>query len=343
MLVALSLAGAACAPGSSSPPASSSPTATPAPTAIARVVNPYSVVLDAQGRVLVADGQGKQVLRADATTGDVTLIARGFTFPIDLALDRSGNVYVADVDAYQVKKIGADGSVTPILGTGKKGAGGAVGAPMAVDIGFVYAIQFDANGDLVFLEDNMVRKLALASGTITTIAGSLEKGAAGEGGPAAKAQLNEPHGMRLDRAGNIFVSDTTSHRIIRIDAATGLLTRIAGTTGQSGFAGDGGPATGAKLNEPRHLAFDAAGNLFVADQMNNRVRRVATDGTISTVVGDGTNTFAGDGGPATAAAVRSVWGIAVNSAGDLFVASPPSARVRRVDAKTGVISALTKP
>jgi len=289
------------------------------------------LTLDAQERVIVADGQGKRVVLLDPQTGNGASLASSLVFPIHVAFDRSGGMFLADVDAYQVKKIGANGETTPFLGTGKEGKGGAVGAPLAIDIPWVYAIAFDAKNDMVFIESPVgggsVRKLETATGKITTVA---------EG-------FNEPHGLALDAAGRYIVADTKNHRIVRVDPATGAATTIAGDTARKGFAGDGGQAAAATLDQPRQVSFDKAGNLFFADDATNRVRRIGTDGVITTVAGDGSTNISGDGGPALAAGMRGVWGVVVNGAGDLYIASPPAARVRKVDGKTGVITSVGTP
>ena len=320
--------------GSGGTSAPSGTTAVTTPTAIPtrppniRVANPYSLTLDAQERVIVADGQGKRVVLLDPQSGNGTSLAAGLVFPIHVAFDRGGAMFLADVDAYQVTKIGPSGETTPFLGTGKEGKGGAVGAPLAIDIPWVYGIAFDAKNDMVFIESPVgggsVRKLETATGKITTIA---------EG-------FNEPHGLALDAAGRYIVADTKNHRIVRVDPATGAVTTIAGDKARKGFAGDGGQAAAATLDQPRQVSFDKAGNLYFADDATSRVRRIGKDGVITTIAGDGSTNISGDGGPALAAGMRGVWGVVVNSAGDLYIASPPAARVRKVDAKTGVITSV---
>jgi streptogramin lyase len=320
----LALVLASCAPTVTTTPSSS-----PAPNI--HVANPYSLTLDRQERVIVADGEGHRVVLLDPRTGLGTALASGLIFPIHVAFDRDGGMYVADVDAYQVKKIGPNGATTAILGTGKEGKGGAVGVPTAIDIPWVYALAFDAKNDMVFIESPVgagsVRKLELATGKITTVADG----------------LNEPHGLTLDTQGRYVIADTKNHRIVRVDPATGVMVTIAGTKDAKGSGGDGGPATAATLDQPRQVSYDKAGNLFFADDATNRIRRIATDGTITTVAGNGSTTISGDSGPATAAGMRGAWGVVVNSAGDLFIASPPAARVRTVDAKTGVIASVGSP
>src|SRR3954468_11208617 len=326
---------AACSGGGGATSASAvpsvTPTATPTKAANIRVANPYSLTLDAQERVIVADGQGKRVVLVDPQTGIGTSLASSLVFPIHVAFDRAGAMFLADVDAYQVKRIGPSGETTPSLGTGKEGKGGAVGPPTAVDIPWVYAIAFDAKNDMVFIESPVgggsVRKLETTSGKITTIA---------EG-------FNEPHGLTLDNAGRYIGADTKNPRIVRVDPATGALTTIAGDKDRKGFAGDGGQASTATLDQPRQVSYDKSGNLFFADDGTNRVRGIGTDGVITTVAGDGSTNISGDGGPALTAGMRNVWGVVVNSAGDLFIASPPAARVRKVDAKTGVITSIGTP
>jgi streptogramin lyase len=314
-------------PSPSSTPAS----ATPKPVNI-RVANPYSLTLDAQERVIVADGQGRRVVLIDPATGNGTSLAStGLVFPIHVAFDRSGAMYVADVDAYQVKRIGVNGELTPFLGSGKEGKGGATGAPTSIDIPWVYAIAFDAKDDMVFIESpkgaGSVRKLETATGKITTIA---------EG-------LNEPHGLTLDSAGRYVIADTFNHRIVRVDAATGTTTVLAGSKDRKGSAGDGGPASAATLDQPRQLVYDKVGNLFFADDGSGRVRKIDAAGVITTVAGNGRTATTGDGGPAIEAGMPGVWGVVVSAAGDLYVAAPQSAAVRRIDSKSGMISRLGTP
>ena len=164
--------------------------------------------------------------------------------------------------------------------------------------------------------------------TITTIAGRGSGGFSGDGGPAASAQLYAPRGLAVDAAGNLYVADVANHRVRKV-TPDGLITTVAGT-GQPAFSGDGGPAVSAALDQPMDVAVDRAGNLYIADTGNRRVRKVTPDGLITTVAGTGEDDFSGDGGPATAAAFRWPTGLAVDDAGNLYIADAGSYRVRRV-------------
>lgn len=175
--------------------------------------------------------------------------------------------------------------------------------------------------------------------TITTIAGTGEKGFAGDGGPAAAAVLNGPFDVAFDRAGNLYFSDTFNHRIRRIDGRSGIVTTVAGC-GDSGYGGDGGPAIRAALNEPYGIVLDRAGNLYIADRLNRRVRRVdAADGTIATVAGTGEAAYGGDGGPAAEAGLAEPNGLALDPAETrLYIADVADHRVRVVDLASGRIA-----
>ena len=178
----------------------------------------------------------------------------------------------------------------------------------------------------------------MAAWTITTVAGTGEKGFAGDGGPAAAALLNGPFDVAFDRAGNLYFSDTFNHRIRRIDAASGIVSTIAGN-GEAGHSGDGGPATAAALNEPYGVVVDRAGNVYTADRLNRRVRRIdAASGVIATLAGTGEAASSGDGGPAAQAALAEPNGLAFD-AGErrLFIADVAGHRVRVVDLASGVI------
>ncbi len=180
---------------------------------------------------------------------------------------------------------------------------------------------------------------------LVTIAGTGVGGGKGDNGPAVAAETWIPSGVAVDAMGNVFIADTQNHRIRKI-ALNGVMTTVAGS-GAIGFAGDGGPATAAALNEPNDVVVDAAGNLYFSDTLNNRVRRVSSAGVITTVAGSGLNPFTnelppmdGDGGPATAARLNQPFGLALDAAGNLFIADAAAARIRRVAANSGVITTV---
>jgi TonB family protein len=157
------------------------------------------------------------------------------------------------------------------------------------------------------------------------------------GGPATAAHLNAPLDIAVDTAGNLFIADTQNSRIRKVTPA-GVITTVAGN-GTQGFSGDGGPATSAKLNDPSGVAVDTAGSLFIADSSNNRIRKVTPDGVISTVAGNGSAGYSGDGGPATTAQLNSLGGVAVDTAGNLFIADSGNNCVRKVTT-SGVINTI---
>jgi len=173
---------------------------------------------------------------------------------------------------------------------------------------------------------------------IETFAGTGAKGFSGDGGAATAAQVNNPFGLTRGPGGALYVCDTDSHVIRRIDKA-GVISTIAGTPGKKGYAGDGGQATQALMNEPYEIRFDAGANLFVVERLNHLVRRVdAITGIISTVAGSGKAGFGGDGGPATGALMSQPHSIGLDSAGDLYICDIVNHRIRKVDMKSGTIS-----
>ncbi len=179
-----------------------------------------------------------------------------------------------------------------------------------------------------------------STGLITTIAGTGTAGTAGVGGPATSAQLSGPYGMVVDSSDNMYVVDGPNNRVVRIDAATGALTLVAGN-GTASSAGDSGLATQASLNHPIGVALDAAGNLFISEMQGQRIRRVdATTGIITTMAGSGVAGWSGDGGSAASAQLASPMGIATDAAGNLYIADAGNARIRRIDAQTGIITTV---
>jgi len=190
--------------------------------------------------------------------------------------------------------------------------------------------------------NNRVRKIGL-NGLIITVAGTNAAGFGGDGAAATNALLSGPSGVAVDAAGNVFIADASNQRIRKVDT-NGIITTVAGN-GAKGiyligtYSGDGGPATNAGFSNPAAVAVDAAGNLYIADSFNYRIRKVNAAGTVTTFAGNGTRTFAGDGGLATNASIGLVYGLSLDAAGNLLIADTSNQRIRLVTTN-GIISTV---
>jgi uncharacterized protein (TIGR03437 family) len=238
---------------------------------------------------------------------------------------------------------GQSGIITTVAGSGPAegssgGFSGDGGPATSAELNFTSSVRVDASGNLFIADfkNSRIRRVS-ASGIITTVAGNGVQGFSGDGGPANSASLNRPVAVAVDTSGNLFIADTYNSRIRKVSAG-GMITTVAGN-GSYGFSGDGGPATSASLNYPEGVAVDAAGNLFIADDLNNRIRQVSVSGIITTVAGNGTQGFSGDGGPATRASFYAPKDIVVDAFENLFIVDNFNSRLRKVSA-SGIITTV---
>jgi len=233
--------------------------------------------------------------------------------------------------------------ITTAVGNGEKGFAGDGGPATAAQLNGPFDIAFDNAGNLYFSDtfNHRIRRIDARTGVIATIAGTREGGYAGDGGPATRASLNEPYGIVLDRAGNIFIVDRLNRRVRRVDAASGVITTLAGT-GEAAYSGDGGPAARAGLAEPNGLALDAEQRrLYIADVTDHRVRVVdLASGVIQTFAGTGQAEHSGDGGPARAAGIFGARAVKLGPDGTVYILERQGSSLRAVDPKTGIISTV---
>jgi type IX secretion system substrate protein/NHL repeat-containing protein len=250
-----------------------------------------------------------------AATAAVLYDPRGLTF------DVAGNMYIADYGNSRVRMINTAGVISTFVS----------------GVGLASGVAFDVFGNLYItnLSDNYVRKITTA-GSYYIFAGNGTGGYTGDGGPATAAELHQTAGVACDMAGNVYISDYSNNRIRMVNTA-GIISTFAG--GGSSGLGDGGPATAAGLGSPEGLCFDGAGNLYIADLGNNRIRKVNTAGIITTVAGNGTLGYAGDGGQATAAALQYPMGVSFDAIGNMYIADQSNDRIRRVST-AGIISTI---
>jgi streptogramin lyase len=230
--------------------------------------------------------------------------------------------------------------ITTAVGTGEKGFAGDGGPAAQALLNGPFDVCFDRAGNLYFSDtfNNRIRRVDAQSGVITTIAGTGEKGYSGDGGPATAAALSEPYGVIVDSASNLFIADRLNRRVRRIDAATGVITTLAGT-GEPQYGGDGGPAAEAGLAEPNGLAFGSGETqLYITDVADNRVRVVdMASGRIATFAGTGAAEHSGDGRPATAAGTFGARAVKVGSDGTVYILERQGSSLRAVDPMTGII------
>ncbi len=322
-------------------------------SAIAAEINTaVGVAVDtASGNIYFTDQNNNFVRKITASTGIVTTIAgvgtptlnTGYSgdggsgtlakiyAPAGIAVSAAGNIYFADEGNRRVRKIIAStGIITTIAGNGTTSysGDGVAATSTGIDAGDV---ALDAAGNVYITDatNNVVRKVTASTGKISTVAGNGTMGFSGDGGAAISAKLSIPTGVILDAIGNIYIADANNQRIRKVTTSTSIITTIAGT-GTQGYSGDGGAATSAKLGNPRDLAIDASGNIYIADESNNCVRKITkSSGKISTIAGDGTSGFMGDGGQAIAAELASPNGVAVDVAGNVYIADYFNYRIRK--------------
>ncbi len=308
----------------------------------ARFSNPNGVAVDAGGNLYIADLFNDRIRKVD-TNGMVTTFAGRFggTFAGDggpateaglfdvsgVAVDEKGNVYIADMDNFRVRKVDTTGKISTVAGNGSFGYSGDNVAATQTALASPAAVAVDAAGNIYIADlfNSRIRKVN-PQGIITTFAGSGVAGNSGDGGPATAARIDTPEGVAVDRLGNVYIADSASRVVRRVDSL-GIITTFAGT-GQDGFNGDGGQARQARLSSPRGVAAGADGNIYIADSGNDRVRQVDPNGVITTVAGNGQTGYNGDGISATQASFFEPAGLVVDPYGSVYVADSINDRIR---------------
>lgn len=273
-----------------------------------------------------------------AFSGDGALAtAAGLNNPYGVAVDASGNVYIADNGNHRIRKVNyTTGIITTIAGTGTGGYLPADdgGPATAAQLQNPRGITIDPSGNVVFSDygNNRIRKINQATGIITTIAGIggiPTYVATDDGGPATAAHLGYAWGVAYDASGNLYIADNQNCRVRKV-SPSGIITSIAGT-GNCFISGDGGQATAARVQYPTGVAVDGANNLYIADDGNNRVRKVTPAGIISTIAGSPVYGFTGDGGPSTASQLYYPKNVACDAAGNVYVCDQNNDRIRKIN------------
>jgi sugar lactone lactonase YvrE len=253
-------------------------------------------------------------------------------------------MYIADWGNNVVRKVTAStGFISTVAGIhGTAGYNGDGAAATSAELNEPTGVAVDSSGNLYIADwaNSRIRKVTVSTGNISTVAGNGTGGFSGDGAAATSAELWDPYGVAVDSAGNIYIADWGNHRIREVTVSTGKISTVAGN-GTAGYGGDGAAATSAKLNNPYGVAVDSSGNLYIADTVNNRVRKVtAGTGFISTVAGNGTAGYSGDGAAATSAKLSSPRGVVVDSSGNIYIADYTNNRIRKVTVSTGFISTV---
>ena len=308
--------------------------------------------------IYFSDVGNSRIRRVDLATGDLTTIAGGGTgdlgdggpatdatfssHPMRVTGDRAGSLFVADAHHARIRRIDtATGIIDTVAGCGTEGYSGDGGPAVHARIASPHGSALDRHGNVYIadLKNDRIRKVDASTGIITTVAGNGEQGYSGDGGLATEAMLASPIAVYATADSDLYIADHRNSRIRKVDAATGIITTVAGT-GQQDFHGDGGPATQAAISLPRDVALDTDGSLYIADGANNRIRKVDPNGTITTIVGTGREKFSGDGGPAHMANLSMLYSIALDREGTLYIVDTGNRRIRKIDASTGIITTI---
>jgi uncharacterized protein (TIGR03437 family) len=309
--------------------------------------DPVAIAFDGSGSLYIADTLNNRIRRV--TNGTISTFAgvgqpgyldgpassAVFSFPKGMAFDSNGNLFIADPGNNLIRKIESN-VVSTVAGNGALAFAGDGGNPLAASLAGPSAVAVDPSGDL-FIADTMndrIRLLSASTNNISTFAGNGAFRLSADGIPALSSFLSEPEDVKLGPDGLLYIVDAQNNRILRMNADNTVVT-VAGN-GQYGFSGDGHAANSASLYFPRHISFDSNGNMYIADTLNLRIRRVTPQGIISTIAGNGQPGYSGDNGPALNASLKYPTDAACDSAGNLYIADQLNNVIRVV--KNGTIS-----
>ena len=325
-------------------------------TSVLDVLGPMAVAVDATGNVFVASS-GSDVIGELATTGLISVFAGNQTLgyigdggvatgaelntPAGLAIDPSGNVFIADFNNFVVREV-TGGIIYTVAGS-IQGFDGDNGSPLSALLLKPIGTAIGPSGELYIVDTNHNRVRKVLNGVITTVAGTGAPGFSGDNGPATSAQLNSPWGVAVDSSGDLFISDLGNSAVRFVNASTGNINTVAGVGGTAGYNADSIVANTALLNAPAGIALDSSKNLYIADFGNHRIREVAqATGMITTVAGTGTEGYNGDGVAATAAQLFNPVDVKLDASGNLYIADHGNNLIRKVSGGTiSTIAGLT--
>jgi uncharacterized protein (TIGR03437 family) len=318
------------------------------PAASAQINDPCALLVDGSGNIYIGDQLNYRVRKiaggiggnistvvGNGTAGDTGATGSGgaatsaeIRTPCGLALDHSGNLYLSDTANHEIKKVTTGGTITIVAGNGTGGFAGNNHPGTQAQFNNPVGLAVDSAGNLYIADsgNDQIRVLNPA-GNMSAYAGNATAGYLGDTGPAGAAELDNPTDIAMDGAGNLYIADTNNGVIRKVTPGGGSITTVAGN-GFSAFSGDGGPATQAALNRPRGVAVDSAGNIYIADTLNSRIRVVTPDGLIHTVAGTGALGNSGDGGPASRAALFFPTVVRVDASGNVYVADSQNSAIR---------------
>ena len=325
--------------------AGGAPPTTPAAATGVGIGQPHRLTADGSGNIYFS--AGNSVFKLD-TSGNLTLIAgnsragyagdNGLAInaelnqPAGVAIDGSGNIYIADSLNSVIRMVAPSGIITTLAGNGGTGYTGDYGPATSANMNLPSGIAVNKSGTLYIADsgNNVIRMVA--GGIITSFAGNHLPGFAGDTGAASSAEFLNPNDVAVDSSGNVYIADTGNSVIREVTISTGNINTVAGEQSLgSGYAGDGGLATVAQLWVPYGVAVDSSGNIYISEYGDSRIREVAVSGgKISTIAGNGTYGFAGDGSTAGNAEFADPWGLCVDSSGNIYVADLWNYRIRKI-------------
>jgi trimeric autotransporter adhesin len=298
----------------------------------------FSVV----GVITTVAGSGKPDYSGDGAQATLATL----NIPEGVAVGALGNIYIADTYNHRIRMVTkSSGIITTVAGNGTAGYSGDGRQATSAKLKFPAGVAVDVSGNIYIADTSnyCIRLRNEGTGIISTVAGTGTSGYSGDGGQATLARLSNPQGIAVDVLGNIYVADQFNNRIRIITKSNGVITTVAGTGGAGAFNGDGGKATSAVIDNPGDVAVDASGNIYIIERERHRVRMVTqSTGLITTVAGDGTASFNGNGGQATSAGLSNPYGVAVDISGNLYITQGTldDHRVRMVTKSSGIITTV---